>query len=137
MSNHDLEEWLQALPLEVPIDIDGELVCLKVHPEGAELSVLLFQKYTGAQLAEAFRTGFQSALSYDAGLGVTVDDQALLLVQWLPDTSTWADASDALENILNQASMWRAALTQPAAEPDDPSRRGEDRIRKLFSESSR
>ena len=139
MANHDLDEWLQTLPLDEPIDVDGESVCLKLHALGAELSVCLFRNYTGVQLAEALRTGFQSALEFDAGLAVSMDDQALLLAQWLPAVSTWAEAAEALENILNQASMWRAALTQPqpGVEQDDLSKRGEERIRKLFSGSYR
>lgn len=133
----DLEQWLQALPLNQTIDIDGESVYLKVQPKGAELGILLLRNYTGIQLAEALRTGFQSALEFDAGLGVNVEEQMLVLTRWLPDLGAWPDAAEALESILNQTSMWRAALTPVEADQDDIIKRSEERIRHSLSGGNR
>jgi hypothetical protein len=39
---------------------------------------------------------------------------SLTLTQWLPGVSSWRQAADALESLLNQLSVWRAAVS-PAA----------------------
>ncbi|MFC7516075.1 hypothetical protein ACFQUU_13755 [Herbaspirillum sp. GCM10030257] len=134
MENDEIEQWLQEQPLDEPVEIDGESVYLKVGPSGAELGAYLIQSYTQVQLHEALKLGFKSALRFDAGLGQTPDGSALVLTQWLPQVSGWSEAAEPLENILNQLSMWRAALTpekpRPASQIAD---RNEQRLRMLFA----
>lgn len=134
MTNNSLEQWLQELPLDEAVEIDGESVFLKVQQQGAELGVYLANAYTGRMLAEALRTGFQSALSFDAGLGVSGEGNHLTLSRWLPHAESWTDASEALEDLLNQAAMWRAAMAYSGPPQEDKLNRNEARVRQLFSE---
>ena len=110
----DLEQWLDGLPIDTPVDIDGESVYLKIHPAGAELGAYLFhsqsQSYTHAQLQDALQLGFASAVTYDAGLGQTADGKSLVLTQWLPEVRRWSQAAKQLENLLNQIAFWRTRL---------------------------
>ena len=132
----DIEEWLASLPTGSPIDIDGEAVYLNIGADGAELGAYLYREYTLSQLQQAMKTGFQSALQYDAGLGLK--DDALLLTQWLPRARNWVDAGQALENLLNQIAMWRERLgspTQHQATTKQAERKTEHRLRKLFAET--
>lgn len=131
MSADNLEQWLENLPLDEPVDIDGETVFLKISGQGAELGVLLVLSYTDSLLADALRNGFQSALDFDAGLAI--DGEDLILTQWLPYVGAWAEAAEALENILNQAAMWRAAMAYSGPARGDAAARHEDRVRKIFS----
>jgi hypothetical protein len=132
MLSLQLEHWLDSLSLEQPVEVDGETVSLELHPDGAMLSLNLCAAATGAQLADALHTGFQSALEFDAGLALS-EDGALVLSQWLPAASAWRDAAEALEGLLNQAAMWRAAMAPDRpAQAADPHRAAE-RIRQLFS----
>lgn len=130
----DIEQWLRTQPLDEPVEIDGESVYLKVHADGAELGAYLISSYTQAQLQDALRQGFLSATRFDAGLGQSSDGNSLVLTQWLPQVSTWFDAAEPLENLLNQLSMWRAALNPPKAKlPENVAFRNEQRLRMLFA----
>ena len=110
------EHWLDTLPLEQPIEIDGKWVCLRLRPGGAELEGLLFANYTQQQLEYALNQGFSSAIVFDAGLGESVDGRNLVLNQWLPEANGWRDAAKALENLLNQLDAWFSVMT-PALRP--------------------
>lgn len=133
MSNENTEEWLKGLPLDELVHIDGDSVFLRLHPEGAELGVRLLADANDAGLADALRTGFQGALEFDAGLGWEAEGNALVLTQWLAGTASWSEAAEALEKILNQASMWRAAMAPAAVRQEKSSRRVEERFRKLLA----
>ena len=136
MQSQQIEQWLDALPLDEPVDVDGETVLLALQPGGATLGAQLSRAATGVQLADAMRTGFQSALEFEAGLSLG-DDGSLMLTQWLPGAESWRDAGDALEGLLNQVAMWRAAMAPGASTPAAESRRDADRIRQLFSGETR
>ncbi|TQK12972.1 hypothetical protein FB599_0379 [Herbaspirillum sp. SJZ130] len=129
MLSEDLEQWLQGLPLGEPFDIGGESVYLQVGDGGAELGVILVREPTDAQITESMRCGFQCALEFEAGLAIPDDGDALVLNRWLPDAETWADAADALENILNQAGLWRAAMKPSNGRQAEDSSRAEQRLR--------
>jgi len=111
MAADDLEQWLLSLPLEEPCEIDGEQVYLKLGDTGAELGLILFAQPTGAQIAEAMRSGFQGALEYEAGLALGADGGELLLNRWLEGAEAWSDVAEALEGILNQAVLYRAVMS--------------------------
>lgn len=136
MVDDSTEQWLSALPLDELVDIDGESVFLRVQPDGAELGVRLLGRATDANLADALRTSFQGALEFDAGLGWEQEGGALVLTQWLAGVASWSEVPEALENILNQASLWRAAMAPAAARRDHnhSTRRAEERFRKLLFE---
>lgn len=133
MSDDSTEQWLGALPLDEPVDIDGESVFLRIQPDGAELGVRLLGGATDANLADALRTSFQCALDFDAGLGWEQDGAGLVLTQWLAGVAAWSEVPEALEKILNQASLWRAAMAPVAARREPDARRVEERFRKLLS----
>ncbi len=130
----DIAQWLQAQPLDEPVEIDGEFIYLAPQQDGAELGAVLTHGYAPAQLQDALRLGFQSALQFDAGLGRSADGRDLVLTQWLPQVGGWLDAAEPLEQLLNQLGMWRAALgpRQAAALPG-AAQRSEQRLRTLFS----
>jgi hypothetical protein len=133
-TDDDLSQWLRAQPLDVPVEIDGESVYLNVRNGGAELGVVLTQSYTRTQLHDALRQGFNSATQFEASLGRTPDGNHLVLNQWLPGVTRWTDASQALEALLNQMSMWRAALAPTKViEMDKITSRNEQRLRMLYS----
>lgn len=110
MAADDLEKWLLSLPLEEPCNIDGENVYLRLGPDGAELGVILMTSPSGAQMAEAMRTGFQSALEYEAGLALGAAGDELVINRWIDGVEAWSDVGEALEGILNQAALFRAAM---------------------------
>lgn len=134
MVDESTEQWLRALPLDEPVEIDGQSVFLRVQPDGAELGVRLLANATDANLADALRTGFQGALEFDAGLGWEQDGRGLVLTQWLAGVAAWSEVPEALEKILNQASLWRAAMSPVAARREPGTARVEERFRKLLSE---
>src|SRR5450830_222915 len=123
MLSEELEQWLQGLPLGEPFDVGGESVYLQVTEDGAELGVILVPEPTDAQIIESMRSGFQFALDFEAGLAISDDSGALVLNRWLPQAETWADVAEALEDILNQAGLWRIA-TKPSTgrQPEEMSR---------------
>ncbi len=110
MAADDLEQWLLSLPLEEPCNIDGENVYLRLGPDGAELGVILMTNPSAAQVAEALRTGFQGALEYEAGLALAAAGDELVINRWIDDVEAWSDVGEALEGILNQAALFRAAM---------------------------
>ncbi|MCA1325649.1 hypothetical protein [Herbaspirillum sp. alder98] len=131
MRSEELEQWLLALPLSEPCEIDGERVYFNIFDDGAELGLILLAQPSDAQVTEAIRTGFQGAMEFEAGLGIG-EDGALLLNRWLPQAETWFDAADALEDLLNQAGLWRAALgyvTKTGNRRDTGINRAEQRLR--------
>ncbi|MDB5772255.1 MAG: hypothetical protein JWM42_2629 [Burkholderia sp.] len=111
MLNDEVEQWLQTLPLNETVNVEGEFFFLNIHPEGAELGVNFLRSYTQEQLEEALRLGFWSALEFDAGFSVAEDEELLLLAQWLPDVNSWADAYVPFENLLNQVQALRETLS--------------------------
>ena len=130
----DIDEWLQKQPLDEPLEIDGERFYLNVHQGGAELGAYLIDEFVPEQLQDALRLGFRSAIHFDAGLGVSADGSSLVLTQWLPEVSNWSEAAQPLENLLNQLSMWRAALAPERPQPaNSAGNRDEQRLRMLFA----
>jgi len=118
--------------------VDGESVYLKIHLGGAELGATLLRSCTQIQLRNALRIGFTSALTHDAGLAQAPDGRALLLTQWLPGVRSWPEAAGALENLLNQLALWRAALAPPdAARPLPSVDRNERHLRTLLAGAKR
>lgn len=137
LSDSDLQAWLNAQPLDTPVEINGESVYLNVGANGAELGAILLHDYTPGQLREALLQGFSSAIDFDAGLGLSADGNSLTLTQWLPNVYSWRQAADALEHLLNQLSVWRAALEPAATRAVVTTRtRTEDRLRKTFARAS-
>jgi hypothetical protein len=131
--DEETEQWLRTLPLDEPVEIDGETIYLKVRRGGAELGGYLVRAYTRVQLQDALRQGFHSAMKFDAGLGVTTDGSDLVLTQWLVNASSWLDAAEPLEKLLNQLSTWRAALAPAKPGPmETAANRNEQRLRMLF-----
>lgn len=133
MQISELDEWLQGLPIDEPVEIDGESVYLKTSADGAELGVVYFDEVTGEQINDALRRGFQMAMEFDAGWALSADGSKLLLTQWLPGVSQWTEVPDALELLLNQVAAMRAAEGAPKDVMEKYSSRDERRIRsKLF-----
>lgn len=111
MRDHqDLLLWLGEQSPSNPLAIDGESVYLRLADGGAELGVHLWPGATVAQLQDALKHGFASAIEYDAGLGLAPDGQGVVLSQWLPAVHGWDEAAVALEQLLNQVASWRAQL---------------------------
>jgi hypothetical protein len=115
MLNIDTQAWLELEQesLDADIEIDGKHVYLKRHSSGSELGVYLLEDYTGEQLRAALQQGFASAMQFDAGLSTSEDGNALLLTQWLPGVSSWAEVAIPLEKLLNQLETWRTVLAMP------------------------
>lgn len=132
MLSEELEQWLLSLPLDEPCDIDGENVYLRLGDGGAELGLVLTMQPTGVQIAEALRTGFQGALEFEAGLALSTENGDLVLNRWLAGVEAWSDVSEALEGILNQAALWRAAVTVNDGH-NDAARRAESRARQAVN----
>lgn len=129
MQISELEQWLQGLPLDEPVDIDGESVYLRVEAGGAELGARFIDAVTGQQLQEAMKQGFQSAMEFDAGWGLSTDGSTLLLTQWLPGVSSWTEVPEQLEKLLNQVSVLRAVISPVKVKLDDMPNRDEQRGR--------
>jgi hypothetical protein len=132
MSDH-LEHWLEGLPVDEAVVVDGETVYLRRHPDGAELGVYLLRDFTPAQLEEAARAGFHSARQFGAGLALADDGQALVLNRWLPGADGWLDAAGALEDILNQSALSRAWLAPSRPRREEGLSAQEQRIRARFA----
>lgn len=136
--DEDTMQVLAAMPLDEPVEIDGESVYLRVVPDGAELGLLLIPAYTQSQLQDVLKKAFQSAMQFDAGLGQTADGRTLVLTQWLPGVNGWTDAAQPLENLLNQASMWRSLLAPvKSSVATHVESRNEQRLRELFMGAGR
>jgi hypothetical protein len=133
-ADEDVVSWLQGLPLGVPADVAGESVYLHLHDDGAELGAFLIRDYTPMQLEIALKRSFQSILRFDAGLGVSADGRSVVLSCMLPGVSSWVEAADALENLLTQISMMRAAMgpTKPVEKTNKGIDRTEQRLRMLL-----
>jgi hypothetical protein len=132
----DIVDWLQSLPLGSPVEIDDEVVSLDVKPAGAVLSGRLLAPYTQAQLQDALACGFRNALFHEAGLGVSPDGNELVLNRWLPNVRRWADATQELEDLLNQLAAWRAELAPSGLAQSllaTVAGRNEQRLRRLFA----
>jgi len=132
MSDH-LELWLEGLPVDEAVVVDGETVYLRRHPDGAELGVYLLRDFTPAQLEEAARAGFHSARQFGAGLALADDGQALVLNRWLPGADGWLDAAGALEDILNQSALSRAWLAPSRPRREEGVSAQEQRVRARFA----
>lgn len=135
MSSDDgLQEWLQEQPFNIPININGESVYLKVEENGAELGAFLIHDHSPPQLREALLQGFSSAIDFDAGLGKSADGNSLTLSQWLPEVSSWQQAAGFLECLLNQLSAWRELLEPATHLPVSTTKsRIEERLRRNFA----
>lgn len=132
MQSEELEQWLLALPLDEPCDIDGEAVYLRVRDGGAELGLILVEEPTDNQIADTMRSAFQCALDFDAGLAIDPEGGELILNRWLPGAEAWSDVAEALEGILNQAALWRAAMTTGSGRVSTASR-AEERARQALN----
>lgn len=129
MQSIELEQWLQTLPLDEPVSIDGESVYLKVDQAGAELGVHFMEQVTEQQLQGALQQGFQNALEFDAGWALSIDGTVLLLTQWLPGVSEWTEVPDALEQLLNQVELQRALEAITAVKTESIQSRDERSMR--------
>jgi hypothetical protein len=134
MSIESPDHWLQTLPLDEPVVIDGESVFLRTQPEGAQLGVCLTGQPSDATLAEAMRVGFQGAREFDAGLGWE-PDTGLVLSRWIAGASSWQDVAEPLEQILNQLALWRAAMSRVSTNQVRQGKRDEERFYQLLSQS--
>ncbi|MFS2008004.1 hypothetical protein ACEN9F_30795 [Duganella sp. CT11-25] len=115
MDDHDqLARWLQAQPLGARVAIDGESVWLQPGEGGAELAACLWHDPSREQVLAAMRYGFASAQEFYAGLSLADDGRGLVLSCWLPSCRGWSDAAPALEQLLDQLAVWRAALAPPS-----------------------
>jgi len=132
MQSDELEQWLLSLPLGEPVEIDGERVYLSLASEGAELGLILLPRPSEAEVAVAMRTGFQGALDYEAGLALSADDGDLLLSRWIAGAEAWSDVGDALEDLLSQASLWRA-VAAGGSELTEDVQRDEARMRRAVN----
>jgi hypothetical protein len=131
--DEETEQWLRSLPLDEPVEIDGETITLTVLENGAELGGRLVHAYTRVQLQAAIKQGFRSAMKFDAGLGVTTDGSDLVLTQWLANAGGWLDAAEPLEKLLNQLSTWRVVLDPAKPRPiETAAKRHEQSLRMLF-----
>lgn len=137
-SREEWEEWLQAQPLGELVEVDGESVYLQPYGGGTELGAVLIHSCTPGQIRDALQQGFASAMHYGAGLALSADGEKLLLTQWLPYVSGWAQAADSLEALLNQLEAWRAELVPPRPEQlPEMSVRTEARLRGMLSGARR
>lgn len=132
----DIASWLEELPAEAPLVLDGESAYLLPAQGGAELGAILLREASDAQVEEAARTGFQGARQFEAGLALRPDG-ALVLSQWLPKAESWLDAAPALEQLFNQLAMWRAAMAPVRPRQHNPADQSEQRIRALFAGAQR
>lgn len=133
MTDAGTEQWLHTLPLGETVAIDGIEVWLKVSAEGAELGAYLLHAYSEPELQTAVSLGFQAALEFDAGFGLSPDGKSLCLLQWLPAVSGWTQAAQPLEDILDQVGMLRESMgAQRYPAPDPAQDRLEQRLRKKF-----
>lgn len=132
----DVMQWLRDLPVGKSVEIDGETVCLDVQQGGAILHGRLLYPYSQAQLQDALQCGFQSALTHQAGVGVSADGSELVLNRWLPKVRSWTEAAGALEDLLNQLVEWREAMAPASTERTalaSVADRNEQRLRRLFA----
>lgn len=132
----DIARWLEDLPAEAPLVLDGESAYLQPATGGAELGVVLLREASDAQVEEAARAGFQGARQFEAGLALRADG-ALVLSRWLPLAETWQDAAPALEQLFNQLAMWRAAMAPVRIRQPRSTDQSEQRIRALFAGAQR
>lgn len=132
----EVEKWLEALPLNEPVNIDGESVYLKVGEDGAELGVHFMDEVTDQQILDALQQGFQNALEFNAGWALSSDGSTLLLSQWLPGVSGWVDVSETLEQLLNQVELLRTmeVISISHVKTKDIPSRDEQRFRSILME---
>lgn len=129
MHTEDREQQLQGLPLDEPVAVDGETVYLRLYQDGAELGAQFLEAANGRQLQDAVQLGFQSALAFDAGWGLSDDGETLLLTRWLPGAQGWADAAEALEQLLAQVELLRTLVAVVSVRPEHGASRDERLIR--------
>lgn len=101
---------LLDLPINKTVDIDGVQICLTVSGNSATLSAELPLELTVESTQRCLELGFSNALEFDAGLAIDPAQHRLVLTHWLSGASNWADAESALESLLNQVDVFRAAL---------------------------
>ena len=132
MLDPDTEQWLQSLPVGSPVAIDGFEVWLKTFPVGAELGAHLLHRFSEAELQEALAQGFEGAIEFDAGFGLSPDGESLCLSQWLPGIGGWLEAAEPLEKLLDQVEMLRERIdpARKALTRDPVQERFEQRMRK-------
>lgn len=127
----DTQAWLQTLPLNSPVTIDGIEVWLRLAPQGAELAALLIEDCSEIALHDALSLGLAAAFEFDAGFGLSPDERSLILSQWLPGVADWVEAAPALEKLLDQVEALEVAMRR---ERDPRTRRHEQRMRGLLGE---
>lgn len=137
MVSVDLEQWLQSLPLNQPVVISGESVYLNVGESGAELGCVFLASFSEDQLDAALKMGFESAIEFDAGWSVSAETESLLLTRWLPQVSTWEQALEPLENLLNQVGTLRAAMVPSEPKEEESLRPKEARIKMKLMRGAR
>jgi hypothetical protein len=127
-------EWLRALPLHVPVVIDGVTLWLKPGARGAVLLALLEPGCSEQRLQAMLCHGFRCALEFDAGFGLGEDGVSLCLLQWLPGVGGWLEAAEALAGLLDQVDTLRLAGDPVGnALGNGPMRdRTEQRLRRMF-----
>lgn len=151
MTDAELRDWLAAKPLNTLCEVCSERVYLNSSRTGAELGAILAnaEQFTPAQLQPMLEQSYSNALMFDAGLAISANGRDLLLTQWLPGVTSWVAAGPALEQLLNQLEVCRAALpdfssassnstaAKPAVKPASVQAgdRAQQRLRMLFAES--
>jgi hypothetical protein len=139
-ANDELLQWLRQQSASQALHCDGATLNLRVATEGAELELELGAFNDMMHLHSVMQCGFASALEFDAGLGIMADGRTLVLSQWLPGVSNWAQAYAALEKLLNQLTDWRRAFDgtaamSPISKPiiNDAAVQAERRLRRMFT----
>ena len=130
----EVEKWLEALPLNEPVNIDGESVYLKVSEDGAELGVHFMEEVTDQQIQDALQQGFQNALEFNAGWSLSSDGSILLLSQWLPGVGGWMEVAETLEQLLNQVEQLRMMEVISNVKTENIPSRDEQRFRSRLME---
>lgn len=120
---------LSDLPVNALVEIDGSMVCLRLMTGGALLSAELGAETGPASVKHYLELGFSNALKFDAGLALDPARQSLVLTHWLAGATSWASAATALELLLNQVDVCRAAGKKNAQQaPIDLSRRNVEKL---------
>lgn len=135
MVQHSYAMDLSDLPVDQSVDIDGMTVHLKILAGGAVLSAELDAEFRLSSMTRYLQLGFSNALEFDAGLALDPGTQRLVLTHWLAGVTHWSGATAALESLLNQVDVCRAAGKEaPRPVIKEPARqRAEQRLRAQLS----
>ena len=120
---------LSSFPVDTSIEIDGSTVCLQLMEGGALLVAELGTQSRPASVKSYLELGFSNALEFDAGLALDSVRQSMVLTHWLRDVSNWEGAAKALEMLLNQVDVCRAAgIGKPRQALKESSRKNAERF---------